>query len=56
MTELRASHEAVTLELEASHSEQIQAVKQQYEESVKGTFILYTVFKLLQGKNQQTTC
>lgn len=63
MTELRTSHEAVTLELEASNSEQIQVVKQQYEESLKGTFILSCTpfkklqnLKLLQGINQQSTC
>ncbi|CAB1325099.1 unnamed protein product [Coregonus sp. 'balchen'] len=35
MGELRASHEAVMLEHEASHSEQIQAVKQQCEDSLE---------------------
>lgn len=36
MEELKADHEAMKLELESSHTEQLQCVKQQYEMSLEG--------------------
>lgn len=36
MGELKANHEAMKLELENSHAEQLQCVKQQYEMSLEG--------------------
>lgn len=34
--ELKANHEAMKLELEKSHEEQLQCVKQQYDTSLEG--------------------
>lgn len=36
MGELKANHEAIKLELQSSHTEQLQCVKQQYEMSLEG--------------------
>lgn len=36
MGELKANHEAMKLELESSHAEQLQSVKQQWEMSLEG--------------------
>lgn len=36
MGELKSSHEAMKLELQSSHAEQLQCVKQQYEMSLEG--------------------
>ena len=36
MKELKANHEAMKLELEQSHTEQLQCVKRQYEMSLEG--------------------
>lgn len=36
MGELKANHEAMKLELENSHTEQLQCVKEQYEKSLEG--------------------
>lgn len=36
MKELKANHEAMKLELEQSHTEQLQCVKQRYEMSLEG--------------------
>lgn len=36
MEELKANHEAAKLDLENSHTEQLQCVKQQYEMSLEG--------------------
>lgn len=36
MEELQASHDAMKLERESSHTEQLESMKQQYEQSLEG--------------------
>lgn len=36
MGELKANHEAIQLELENSHAQQLQGVKEQYDTSLEG--------------------
>lgn len=38
--ELKSSHEAVKLELQSKHVEELQSVKQQYETSLEGEEII----------------
>lgn len=41
MGELKANHEALKLELESSHAEQLQSVKQKYEMSLEGEWTVF---------------
>lgn len=36
MEELKANHEAMKMQLESCHAEQLQSVRQQYETSMEG--------------------
>lgn len=48
MGELKANHEAMKLELQSSHAEQLQCVKQQHDMSLEGEWtVLHLLLELL---------